>query len=109
MSHSVFSAHIIDQTAYKSSDWMIDTRVNNHMVHSVSLLTITTSILHSFVYLPNREKDLVTHRGTVQISETLTLNGVLCVPYFSFDLKSITQITRVTLCCLIFLGSSCFV
>ena len=59
--------------------------------------------------LPNGEKAFVTHIGIVQVSNTLTLYGVLCVPSFSFNMISVTQFTRVTLCCLIFLGSFCFI
>ena len=103
MSHSVFSAHIVDRIAYKYSDWIINTGATN------SLLTTITSTLHSFVYLPNGEKALVTHIGTIQVSNTLTLYGVLCVPSFSFNLILGTQLTRVTLCCLIFLSSFCFI
>ena len=109
MSHSVLSAQIVDRTTYKSSDWFIDTGATDQMVHSVSILTTITSTLHIFANLPNGEKALVTHIGIVQVSNTLTFYGVLCVPSFSFNMISVTQFTRVTLCCLIFLGSFCFI
>ena len=60
LSHSIFSAHIIDRQAYKSNDWIINTGATDHMVHSVSCLTIITSTINTFVYLPNGEKALVT-------------------------------------------------
>jgi len=53
------------------------------VVHFVSQLTSVTSIVQSCVYLPNEEEALVTHIGTVQISSTLTLTGVLFVPSVS--------------------------
>ena len=56
------------------------------MVHSVSCLTTITSTINTYVYLPNGERALVTHIGTVHISETLVLYGVLCVPSFTFNL-----------------------
>lgn len=90
MSHYIFSAHIIDRKAYKSSDWIIDIGATYHMVHLVSLLTTITSTINTFVYLPNGEMALVAHIGTVQISETLTLYGVLCVPSSCFNLIFVT-------------------
>ena len=79
------------------------------MVHSVSLLTTITSTMNTFVSLPIGEQALVTHIGTVQLSETLTLHGVLCVPSFTFNLISVTQLTKTIFCCLIFLASFCLI
>ena len=108
-SHSIFSAQVIDRQRFKSNSWIINTGGTDHMVHSVSQLTTITSIVHSCVYLPNGEKDIVTHIGTMQISSTLTLTNVLCVPSFSFNLISVSKLTQTKLCCLIFLGDSCFI
>ena len=58
------------------------------MVQSVAQLTTITSLVHTFVYLPNGEQALVTHVGTVtvHISSSLILTDVLCVPSFTFNL-----------------------
>ena len=79
------------------------------MVHSVSCLTTITSAINTFVYLPNGEKALVTHIGTVHISDNLRLYGVLCVPSFTFNLISVSQLIKSFFCCLVFLGSFCFI
>ena len=79
------------------------------MVHSVSQLTTITSVVHFCVNLPNGEKVVVTYIGTVQISSTLTLTDVLCVPSFNFNLISVSQLTKHKFCCLIFLGDWCFI
>ena len=79
------------------------------MVHSVSCLTTITYTINTYVYLPNGERALVTHIGTVHISETLVLYGVLCVPSFTFNLISVSQLTKTLFCCLVFLGSFCFI
>ena len=97
MSHFVFSAHVIDRHAFKSNDWILDTGAIDHMVHSVSQLTAITSIVQSCVFLPNGDQALVTHIGIVQISPTLTLTNVLCVPTFSFNLISISKLTKHSL------------
>lgn len=53
LSHSVFSAQIVDKGAYCSHDWVIDPGATDHMVGSVNLLTTITSTIHVFVQLPN--------------------------------------------------------
>lgn len=109
MSHSVFSAHVINRHVFKFNDWILDIGAIDHMVHSVSQLTTFTSIMQSCVFLPNREHALVTHIGTMQISPTLMIIDVLCVPTFSFNLISVSKLTKLSSCCLIFLGNWCFI
>ena len=101
-SQSIFSAQVVDRHAYKSNDWIIDIEAIDHMVQSVSQHTSITSIVQSCIYLPNGEEALVTHIGTMQISSTLTLTRVLCVPSFSFNLISISKLTKNLYCCLFF-------
>uniref|UniRef100_A0A2N9GWN9 Uncharacterized protein n=1 Tax=Fagus sylvatica TaxID=28930 RepID=A0A2N9GWN9_FAGSY len=60
--------------------------VTDHMIHSITLFTTISSVLHTNVELPNGEFALVTHIGTVKLSNSLTLTNVLCVPSFSFNL-----------------------
>ena len=79
------------------------------MVHYVVQLTTITSIVHTCVYLPNREQALVTHVGTVQVSSTLILTDVLCVPSFTFNLISVGKLTKNLCYCLIFVGDCCFI
>ena len=55
LSHSIFAAQVVDRQAYKSNTWIIDTGATYHMVHSVAQLTSITSIVHTFVYFPNKE------------------------------------------------------
>ncbi|XP_075650134.1 uncharacterized protein LOC142620692 [Castanea sativa] len=57
-SASSFSSNfsVIDRQCFKSNSWIIDTRVIDHMVHSVSQLNTITSAVHSCVYLPNGDK-----------------------------------------------------
>ena len=76
----MFSTQVVDRTVFKSNSWIIDTGATDHMVHSVSQLTTITSIVNTYVYLPNGNQALVIHVGTVHISSTLVLKDVLCVP-----------------------------
>ena len=72
-------------------------------MHYVHLLTYFTAI-NCVVELPNGKTAMVTHPGSIFLSETLILTNVLCVPSFSFNLLSVSQLT----CCLIFLSTFCF-
>ena len=67
LSHSIFSIQVIDRHYFKSNSWILDTGATDHMVHSVSQLTTITYVVHSCVYLPNGEKVVVTHIGTVLV------------------------------------------
>ena len=79
------------------------------MVHSIASFTSITATLNTFVNLPNSETALVTHIGTVRLSEKLVLSNVLCVPSFSFNLISASQLAKSILCCLIFFGNLYFI
>ena len=107
--HSVFSV----KTPYKPSlfqnEWIIDTGATDHMVYSLSSFTSITSAIHSYIHLPNGQKVLATHIGSVQISHTLILTNVLCVPAFSFNLISITKLTDSMPCCVLFFSQFCFI
>ena len=108
-SHSVFSTQVVDKTTFKSDSWIIDTSAIDHMVHSMSQFTSITSIVNTYVYLPNGDQALVTHVGIMHISSTLVLKDVLCVPSFAFNLISVSKLTKTSFCCLIFLGNCCFI
>ena len=107
--HTVFSTKIVNRNAYSNGTWVIDTRATDHMVYSTKLFTKITSTIHTTVELPNGESALVTHIGTVQISESLILADVLCVPSFSFNLISVSKLTSSLNCCIFFLSNLCFI
>ena len=109
LTHSIFSAKLVNRTCFGTTDWVIDTCATDHMVHSVSCFTTLIATLNIHVNLPNGEVALVTDIGTVKINENLILYNVLCVPSFSFNLISVSQLAKSILCCLIFFGNLCFI
>jgi hypothetical protein len=111
MNHSVFSSSHTSPaiSSDKSSSWIIDTGVIDHMISTVSLFTSITATISSRVKLPNGNYAIVTHIGTVKLSEHLTLHDVLCVPSFSFNLISASKLIKFLNCCLIFLANFCFI
>ena len=107
--HSVFAVNPVNKTAYGKDIWILDTGATDHIVHSLSLFTHITSSISTFVQLPNGEKVIVTHIGTIQVTPTLKLENVLCVPSFNFNLISVSKLTKTLSCCLVFLSTLCFI
>ena len=65
LEHLIFSAKTVNRESFKTTDWIIDTKATDHVVHSVSCFTSITTTLSSHVNLPDCETTLVTHIGTV--------------------------------------------
>ena len=105
--HSIFSAHIVNKTAFDGDTWVIDTGATDHIVHSIHLFTKFTTV-SCVVALPNGEIAMVTHIGSITLSSILILHNVLCVPSFSFNLLSVSQLTKSCSCCLVYLSNFCF-
>ena len=109
LKHSVFSAKVVNREVFHAINWVIDIGATDHMVHSITCFTTITATLNTFVNLPNGEVAPVTHVGIVKISKYLILHNVLCVPSFSFNLISVSQLVKSTACCLILFGNLCFI
>ena len=75
----------------------------------MQLLTSYTEISYTMVELPNGEAAVVTHIGTIQLSPHITLTNVHRVPYFTFNLLSVSALTKSQPICLIFLSKLCFI
>ena len=108
LDYSVFSSQV-DTTHLCSTDWILDSGATDHMIHSLHFFTSVTSIVHFSVKLPNGDMAKVTHIGTVKLTSTLTLENVLCIPSFSFNLVSINKLTQSSSCYCIFLSHYCFI
>ena len=108
LEYPVFSS-TIDISHLDPTDWILDSGATNHMVHSITFFKTITSSVQILVRLPNGDMDKVTHIGTVQVSASLILENVLCIPSFSFNLVSICKLTQNPSCCCIFLSHYCFI
>ena len=107
LEHSVFSSSV-NTSHINSYDWILNSGATNHMVHSIHFFTSITSSVQNSIRLPNGDMVKVTHIGTVKVSATLTLEHVLCIPSFSFNLISISKLTQNPSCCCIFLSHHYF-
>lgn len=89
--------------------WILDTGATDHMICSTSLFSSIQAEVSYSVALPNGNKVPVTHIGTMNISNTLILQDVLCVPNFSYNLISAKKIAQMFNCCLIFFSRYCYI
>ena len=105
--YSVFSSSV-NTSHIGSTDWILDNGATDHKVHSLHFFKSITSSIQIFVRLPNGDMVNVTHIGTVQVSASLLLENVLCIPSFSFNVISISKLTQNSSCCYIFLSNYCF-
>ncbi|XP_075646331.1 uncharacterized protein LOC142617361 [Castanea sativa] len=88
LKHSIFSAKLVNRTAFGNSTWVMDTGASDHIICFVSFFQTYTTVANCVAVLPNGELAHVTHIGTVKLSNFLILEHVLCVPSFSFNLLS---------------------
>jgi hypothetical protein len=109
--HSVFSSMTSFKNASTSNpcSWVLDTGATDHMICSFSLFTTVIASVSKLVKLPNGNFVPVTHIGTVRLSSTLILTNVLYVPFFSFNLISVSQLTKTISCCLLFFANTCYI
>jgi hypothetical protein len=109
LDHSVFSTELCPKSIVKSNEWAIDTRAIDHMVTSTQFFTTMTTVTNVAVTLPNGFTVMVTHIGSIQLTSSLLLHDVLCVPSFDFNLISVSKIISIMPCCIIFLSNLCFI
>jgi len=88
--------------------WIIGTGVTNHMICSTIFFQKITTIVSYNVKLPNGQEVPVTHIDTVKLSKLITLENVLCVPSFAFNILSAPTLTKNVSCCFVFLSNACF-
>ena len=109
MQHSIFAKNLVNKIVFGKQIWVLDTGAIDHIVHFVKLFTKITSSISPFVQLPNGERVVVTHIGTIQVTASLVLENVLCVPAFTFNLISVSQLNKSLSCCFVFLSNLCFI
>lgn len=89
--------------------WILDSGATDHMVCTPTVLTHSFPIHGRTVQLPNGSHVTVTHIGSVCFSSTLTLDNVLCVPNFHFNLISVRKLCKTHHCLIIFSSDFCFI
>lgn len=94
--HFISSAEIKDNLIFSSHSWVIDTCASCHVCSDLKMFSQTRLITKTSVTLPNGTQIAVMIAGTVFLSDQLTLDSVLFVPNFNFNLLSISALTKDT-------------
>lgn len=79
----------------------------DHMICSPFLYYFAPKSFNASINLPKGITVPTSHIVTVCLSNTLFLYNVLCVPTFSFNLLSISKLTKQSNLCLTFTASHC--
>ncbi|XP_060216995.1 uncharacterized protein LOC132644418 [Lycium barbarum] len=80
-------------SVYHSKTWIIDSGASEHMCYnSHSFSSLISLPAHMHISLPNSFKICVTHTGSVPILPNLTLNNVLHVLDFKYNLLSVNRL-----------------
>lgn len=109
MQHSIFAVKPINRTAFGNETLVLDTGVKDHIIHSIICLPKSLILpLLLFNYLMVK-KAIVSHIGTIQVASSLVLENVLCVPSFTFNLITVSRLTKTMSCCFVFLSTFCFI
>lgn len=90
--HFVSQVHVIQSC--NPSQWIIDTGARDHVTPFLYLLH-NVQVCDSQLQLPNGERSIITHSGSLILSSEVTLYNVLCVPAFTYNLLSISKLLKV--------------
>ena len=93
-----------------SSSWVIDFGATDHMIGNFSLFTTFQS--HPFtstVTLADGSTSCVLGSGTIHLNPLITLTFVMSLPQFSFNLISVSKLTRTRHCGISFFHDHCLI
>jgi len=107
--HYCLNAHTHTTSSSHPIPWIIDTGATDHMVCCPSFFTTIVSTASHSVALPNGTHVPATHTGIIQLTPSICLAQVLCVPSFTFNLISVKRLTTNLTCSIIFLSNLCVI
>ena len=91
-----------------SSEWVIDFGAKDHMTSNSSLIsTFQSQPSTSTITLPDRSQSCILGSGIVFATPSILLSSVLSLPKFSFDLLSVSKLTRARKCYILFFPDFC--
>jgi len=89
--------------------WIVDTGASDHMTSNSASFNSTKPLSQPVhVMLPDGTVKLVTHRGYIPLSQNITLQNVLHVPEFKYNLLSVSKLLSDNNLCAIFYPEKCF-
>ena len=103
------SAGMKNDLTYTHAAWIIDTGASCHVCADLTLFHSTQTISDTVVTLPDGSRIPVTVSGTIILSPKLTLNNVLYISEFKFNLLSISALTWNSTISVLFSSNSCYI
>ena len=107
--HYCLNAHTHITSSSHPIPWIIDTGATDHMVCCPLFFTTIVSTTSHPVALPNGTHVPATHTGTIQLTPSICLTQVLCIPSFNFNLIFVKKLTTNLTCFIIFLSNLCVI
>lgn len=93
-----------------STEWIVDSGASDHMTSHLSTLVNAATLAGTHnINLPTGEGVILSQKGQVHLTPTLTLNDVLCVPSFKHNLLSVQRLLRENNCVSQFFPTYCVV
>ncbi|XP_071739152.1 uncharacterized protein [Rutidosis leptorrhynchoides] len=89
-----------------TSKWVIDSGASDHMTGNNHLYS-DFNTHSSYVTIANGTTSLVLGSGTINLTPSISLSSVLCLPNFSFNLLSVSKLTRDLNCVALLFPDSC--
>ncbi|XP_021715949.1 uncharacterized protein LOC110683848 [Chenopodium quinoa] len=94
----VVTSHLTGNLCLASSmhlTWILDSGASDHMCADISMFKTYSKLLDErLITIPDGKKLKVEHIGTVLLKSDITLNNVLHVPGFQFNLVSISKLCK---------------
>jgi hypothetical protein len=85
----------IFSNACSLENWLLDSGASHHICNSIQWFHSYIEINPIPVKLPNGSQVFAKHSGIVKFSNSFTLTDVLCIPNFSVNLVSVSQLCKV--------------
>jgi len=104
VNHSFIDIH--SQNSH-TNPWIIDSGATDHVASSLHWFKTYSKIDLVVIHLPNRTTITAHHSGTVKLSPYFVLHNVLYVPFFHFNLISISKLVSTLRYSLTFDFDSC--
>jgi len=98
----------LNSTTQSQTPWIIDSGASDHMTDSYHLFSSYSTCAGNLkVKIADGSLSTVVGNGSIQLSDTITLESVLHVPNLACNLLSISQLTKTSNCSAKFLPFHC--
>ncbi|KAL2931976.1 Retrovirus-related Pol polyprotein from transposon RE2 [Bienertia sinuspersici] len=92
------------------SNWLLDSGATDHICCNLEYFDACEELkgCNNYITIPDGRKVQVTHKATVVLNDCLSLDNVLFVPEFQYNLISINKLRRDLHCSIMFTKIQCY-